>query len=418
MGSRQTRPSAHSHPACSASPEPELDPLTRLERDATAEHRRELSRADEMTREHPPVPQSTLPPSASYAYQSKPLPVDDEGYVEAVPVKYSARIAQVFAEYGVVAVAGCLDADECAASRDALWDFLERHAPPFEPRLDRTRPETWANANWPGLQNLGILGDNIALHPQLMRNRVNPRVVDAFAAVLGTREIWINVGRVSAMRPTLRVLIPIDCFDGTRPNHASVLASAERTVDSLGRDCLVTDQDVWRTIEGWLHLDFNPLTGEATSFSWHHTASGENCYDDSDRNEKVQGILALKDCSLHDGGFHCVPGFVPHVRAWAQSHGDQLMRNVPPGSTTVQVPVDDPLRKDIQRIPIRAGTLVIWSSATPHGTFPNHSDSMRMIQYIKATRRDQSYWRPLFRRALLPDGFVPTLEEAALLGIT
>ncbi len=51
--------------------------------------------------------------------------------------------------------------------------------------------------------------------------------------------------------------------------------------------------------------------------------------------------------------------------------------------TSVQIAKDDPIRKDIQKMPIRKGSILIWNSRLPHGTFPNNSSNFRMIQYMK-----------------------------------
>ena len=69
-----------------------------------------------------------------------------------------------------------------------------------------------------------------------------------------------------------------------------------------------------------------------------------------------------------------------------------------------QVPEDDPMRHDVQAVPLRAGSIVIWSSALPHGTFPNDSARGRMIQYVKMVRVDDpSGLKPVFTdERLLP----------------
>lgn len=80
------------------------------------------------------------------------------------------------------------------------------------------------------------------------------------------------------------------------------------------------------------------------------------------------------------------------------------------GRALAQVPKDDPMRHDAQPVPIRAGSLVIWSSALPHGTFPNDSSRGRVVQYIKMTRVDDpSGLEPVFTdERLLPPGFALT----------
>jgi hypothetical protein len=63
--------------------------------------------------------------------------------------------------------------------------------------------------------------------------------------------------------------------------------------------------------------------------------------------------------------------------------------------TTVQIPKDDPIRKDIQKMPIRKGSLLIWNSRLPHGTYQNYSNRFRMIQYMKMGRNDDPAIEPV-----------------------
>lgn len=399
--------------------------LRELEEEATLELHSELARVRELTAENPPEPSPAVAEKIAssvdpeWEYVTKTLPTDEEGYVVAFSPDDGEGIREFFAEYGVVVVANAISAEEAEAGLDGLWNFLARRSdkPGLEdfPTPERNKPETWGPGSWPGLEKLGILGDTILLEPAAFDIRVADGVLASFSHLLGTDEIWVNVGRASAMRPTVGVRLPVSALDAERKGDAELLENAERVVDELGRECVVIeDMSSRRTVEGWLHLDYNPVTGEGTSFSWKVADPGANVFDPDDKNVKLQGVVALKDCSKNDGGFHCVPGIAPHIHDWIALYGDYPPRPSA-GDTTLQIPKNDPMRQDIQRVPIRAGSLLIWDSATPHGTFPNTSGEFRAIQYVKATRRDQKYWRPLFDASFLPEGWeVPPGKEAYL----
>lgn len=71
-----------------------------------------------------------------------------------------------------------------------------------------------------------------------------------------------------------------------------------------------------------------------------------------------------------------------------------LLSAVLAGVNTCARAQDDPMRADIQRCPIRKGSLLIWSSYTPHGNYPNDSADPRMIQVRKPLQgevRDSEY---------------------------
>ena len=86
----------------------------------------------------------------------------------------------------------------------------------------------------------------------------------------------------------------------------------------------------------------------------------------------VQGILYLTDTAADQGAFQCVPGFHRKVDDW--------VRGLPPGA--------DPRLEDLTAlgpVPIsgRAGDLIIWHHALPHGSSPNRAKAPRVVQYIR-----------------------------------
>ncbi len=85
----------------------------------------------------------------------------------------------------------------------------------------------------------------------------------------------------------------------------------------------------------------------------------------------LQGILYLTDTAANQGAFTCVPGFHRTIDDWLASFG----------------PDEDPRTFDLYALdpePIagRAGDLVIWHQALPHGASPNSADRPRIVQYI------------------------------------
>lgn len=243
-------------------------------------------------------------------------------------------------------------------------------------------PNTWEN--WPNLSKLGLLGDEVCLSPQLCKNRQNPNVHAAFAAVLGTERLWVNVSRASAMRPTRRVQMQQD--DGTMAE---------------------VDKPEWKTIDGnkWLHWDFNPFTGAATRYSWKVRNVRANRGFVGPPN--VQGFIALDDCGPDDGGFFCVPGAHRCMRRWAYLNSviydERLRKRVlsPEYAVQLHVPHEEDaepfgLRKLAVRVPVRKGTLLIWDSRLPHSNFPNDSSHFRMVQYVTMVPVTNQCVEPLF----------------------
>jgi hypothetical protein len=142
----------------------------------------------------------------------------------------------------------------------------------------------------------------------------------------------------------------------------------------------------WMTKCDWLHWDLSP-------FHFGTSAAGFAPNLDFSRDEicasygsrRLQGLVAITDCPESVGGFHCVKGF----------HGERFFRwrsaNIEgygeledvKSRNFVEVPGEDPMRKEITRVPMRAGSLLVWDSQLPHGNFPNQGKDFRMVQYIK-----------------------------------
>jgi ectoine hydroxylase-related dioxygenase (phytanoyl-CoA dioxygenase family) len=85
----------------------------------------------------------------------------------------------------------------------------------------------------------------------------------------------------------------------------------------------------------------------------------------------TQGLIYLEDVEPEQGAFTIVPGFHRFAAQWLAS--------LPAGA--------DPRTQDLRPlgptpIPGRAGDLVIWHQALPHGSRPNRAARPRLVQYI------------------------------------
>jgi hypothetical protein len=85
----------------------------------------------------------------------------------------------------------------------------------------------------------------------------------------------------------------------------------------------------------------------------------------------TQGILYLTDTEPEQGAFTLVPGLQRRIGEW--------LDGLPPGA--------DPRTQDLHALgskPIagRAGDLIIWHQALPHGSRPNRATRPRIVQYI------------------------------------
>ena len=85
----------------------------------------------------------------------------------------------------------------------------------------------------------------------------------------------------------------------------------------------------------------------------------------------VQGVLYLTDTAADQGAFTCVPGFHHQLEDW--------LKDLPPEA--------NPREQDLESlgakpVPGKAGDLIIWHSALPHGSSSNTATHPRVVQYI------------------------------------
>jgi ectoine hydroxylase-related dioxygenase (phytanoyl-CoA dioxygenase family) len=85
----------------------------------------------------------------------------------------------------------------------------------------------------------------------------------------------------------------------------------------------------------------------------------------------MQGVLYLTDTAANQGAFSCVPGFHKTIDAW--------LRALPTGAN----PYDFIPTGAAYPIAGKAGDLVIWNDALPHGSSPNRAAVPRLVQYVK-----------------------------------
>ena len=142
---------------------------------------------------------------------------------------------------------------------------------------------------------------------------------------------------------------------------------------------------LWGTVDLWVTTDrvgFNVPEREGFTFP------GPDLHWDVSVKTPIPfgtgGILYLTDTPPQQGAFTLVPGF--------QRWGDDWLKGLPPGA--------HPRQQDLHALgsrPIggRAGDLIIWHQALPHGASPNRGTRPRMVQYINmfpAHHDEQAEW--------------------------
>eukprot|EP01127_Copromyxa_protea_P003151 TRINITY_DN13010_c0_g1_i1.p1 TRINITY_DN13010_c0_g1~~TRINITY_DN13010_c0_g1_i1.p1 ORF type:complete len:361 (+),score=76.33 TRINITY_DN13010_c0_g1_i1:119-1201(+) len=329
-----------------------------------------------------------------------------------------------FNENGFVVIDDIISQEDCKASQQEVWTYLEQRG------VDALDTATW-NTAWPSeiCRNGGFMGRfpffgkmnkdslrerGISTQLQAWKNRTHPEVHRAFATLFGEEQLWATIDRYGIMRPT----ILLDSEKGKEAQTPEAPAPEPEAQEGNGEKCILKEE--WKTKRNWLHWDLSPFHfgTSAAGYILNPEVSFESLRG-SYGGLRVQGLINLVDCTEEVGGFHCVPKF----------HGERFMKwredNWEYGQSPeivrrnfVEVPEDDPMRAEVIRVPMKAGSLLIWNSQLPHGNFPNSSDRFRMVQYIKAIPvSDAREFHPVgYSKNFPPEDMFPEGWEPSELG--
>eukprot|EP00117_Sycon_ciliatum_P035389 scpid72172/ scgid26841/ len=337
------------------------------------------------------VQEQPFDPSTVYAIPRIDIPLDesDKRYAKCFTSDQTTELSEFFREYGFVVIRDVLTEDECRASIDELWTFLESRGyklrewdgptehekqmdeerPPA--RIRRDDPSTWDN-DWPPMGHAGILGYLPVFRKQVLQNRQNPKIYSAFATLMQRQDLLVNQGRLGMFRPT-RVKDEPDTINQKWKTAYSLHWDLNPWRYSL--DDAIFQRDAKKhQKESQQQLTYE----EPCDFIKENSEIGS----EKDGSINVQGLINFADNQVEDGGFQIVVGCHHHMAKWADSCKESMgvrMRH----RTLVKVDCDDPLYGQPQRVAMRAGSMVIWDQRMAHGSAPNDSCNPRMCQFIK-----------------------------------
>jgi Phytanoyl-CoA dioxygenase (PhyH) len=300
------------------------------------------------------VTRNTNPPKSKIMnVQTKKLkqilyPMTKDGYAESVSSFDGQEIALRLDRFGLVAVR-ILNEDECSRTLDAfLEESNEQQRPGATSKLSMD-PLTWGSENWPNKSHFLVRRrPSIGWAPTLVRT--HPKIREVFATIFGTDDLQSSIDRWGVMPGTVNI--------PTRQDDDN------ETIISL------QDHPEWRQ-HLRLHWDMNP---------WACMDENQN---KGQQQHRYQALVAILDSPESVGGFRCVPGSHHwYIEQWAGSNA--MPSNYSMSSyRSVKIADHDPANELSQKIPIKAGDMLVFDSRLLHGTFANESSSMRLVQYVR-----------------------------------
>jgi hypothetical protein len=266
--------------------------------------------------------------------------------------------------------------------------YLEREAPTFE------QFERWIAATTGGVEPVRVARINAALAGARYPDEIGSWLagIDAMEPALSADDLafWEEHGYV-----VLHDAVPVESRDaaaqalwdhlGARPeepdtwyrrgDHGIMVQYFQHPAFVANRRSACIHKafaQLWGTADLWVTTDragFNVPERKGWRFP------GPDLHWDVSLKTPIplgmQGILYLTDTPPEQGALTLVPGFHRRAEAW--------LKSLAAGA--------DPRRQDLHALgskPVggRAGDLVIWHHALPHGSRPNRGTRPRMVQYI------------------------------------
>lgn len=247
-------------------------------------------------------------------------PITSENFAESIPIE-EYIINEYMNKYNFI-VCSVLSPEECKLTIDQIWQEMNSLG---NGKLDPNDPTTWINENWPRPDHI-YLSDHFTTTEQCFKNMVNTNITQIFKILHKTKNIYAAADRVSIKRPTI--------------------------VNGVERE-------EWKLNPLRLHLDRD-------------TPEQYNKYP-----PRYQAHISLVDSGYDVGSFAAVPGSANEVK----KHSN-LWTHVDQGKYILTGKTSGYLHQHLQKIPIKAGDIVIWDKSVAHANFVNVSDKPRITQFL------------------------------------
>eukprot|EP01121_Diplochlamys_sp_Union-15-3_P000419 TRINITY_DN10393_c0_g1_i1.p1 TRINITY_DN10393_c0_g1~~TRINITY_DN10393_c0_g1_i1.p1 ORF type:complete len:358 (-),score=45.72 TRINITY_DN10393_c0_g1_i1:1-1074(-) len=304
------------------------------------------------------------------------LPLEEGGeFVKSFTLTEKESYTKFFEEYGFVVIRDVLSSAEIQRSINDVWSYIESanyadlDREYMAGKVNRHEPSTWENNNWSDMQNTGFVGKNPVFTEVAFELRQHPKIYEVFSTLIGNPKLWVSIDRYALFRPTKDVLI-----NGEKCQKPQWKSNVSLHFDTNPWTYCNAKKNVPKSEIFPPNYDFLP------AFCREYNAAG-NIYSNL---VKVQGLVNFVDNRVEDGGFQLCPGFPKHLTSWAKATERTLgTPYTSPKKCFIVLPKDCKLYNHAQRVPLRAGSMLIWSSLMPHGSAPNDSSNMRMAQFIK-----------------------------------
>lgn len=284
------------------------------------------------------------------------IPVDEEDFrysqsFDPFCEKEMADAKDFFDLYGFCILRNVVSQDECQDTIDDMLALLKEQ----NPNIDLDDMQSWATA----LSSFGCpKGVNSLFRPSLLRLRQNPKIINAFAAILGTPELIVSHDRWLLHRPPLSASAPL-----TKRN-------------------IHLDMNPWEYQNDAARLQVMSRLSKLQYSKSDRSYIAENNDVHSSMGQSIQAIINLRDIEERsNGGTILIPGSHKTFASWLKECAGEKTKSGPMQYTLSN---SDPLMGLVQHPTLRAGSMIVWDQRVFHGSTPNISHELRAAVPIKA----------------------------------
>ena len=293
-------------------------------------------------------------------------------------------ILDCYETYGAVGITGVLSAQECAETVDDVKLIIKQFG--ANEQFNIYDPNTFDN--WPDMNKFinkpGVIGTLPIITKTLNRNRFHPNVKKAYSLIYGLPDdqLLAQFDRIGWMRPVLDK-------DGNKfPQYATPLKEPGKHLDV--NPSYYFDDSKADEVYSWLNkLTFDSLRHLISENNATNIKFGRHCI----------GVLNLIDNKYENGGFRFTPGGHKITPSWYIRNQKRLDYGSANGNYFFDEKDEEFLHSS--RIPCPAGTLIIFDAALPHGTLPNQTSDIRMVQFLRYMPKKLYNEKTLARRKKL-----------------
>jgi len=306
-------------------------------------------------------PHVDIPMDASnhYAYSFDAQMIDN--------IDLHAEMINFFNDYGYIVFSNVIGCGQIMKTKDAMWKIIEDMNPGFQ----HDDVKTWQNYKSAGKYGLSMRGP--CFHPTLVENRQNVLLAKIFSLLLNVKidDVMVSHDRYTIYRATVN--------------------------ETSGN---IEDNTSFKTGSKNIHLDMNPWWYEESSqdiingrdslfYNDPQDFIKENNLVVKSMGLHIQAVINILDNKAVDGGTLIVPGSHKDMHKWNESN--LHLRKPLPFLTFCDNAVEELLLSRAHRIPMKAGSVLLWNQNIFHGTCPNESSNCRMAQFIKGFSRSLSF---------------------------